>query len=129
MPRFVTRSRPTSAQHPLTEFYRQEFLKHKLCLQQQRPYYSESAITDVEAALTKIMGQLEQLCSQDNADQLVSALLKQFDVVTGLSSWSHCRAACSTALRARRPVAVRSIASRTGGHAERKASCATPMTG
>jgi hypothetical protein len=89
MPRFVTDSRPTSAQHPLTEFYRQEFLKHKQCLQRQRPYYSESAITDVEAALTKIMGQLEHLCSQANADQLVSALLKKFDVVTGLSSWSE----------------------------------------
>jgi hypothetical protein len=35
------------------------------------------------------MGQLEQLCSKDNADQLVSALLKKFDVVTGLSSWSE----------------------------------------
>ena len=89
MPRFVTDSRPTSAQHPLTEFYRQEFLKHQQCLQRQRPYYSESAITDVEAALTRIMGQLEQLCSKDNADQLVSALLKKFDVVTGLSSWSE----------------------------------------
>ena len=64
MPRFVTDSRPISAQHPITEFYREEFLKHHRCLQQQRPYYSESAITDVEAALTRIMGQLEQLCSQ-----------------------------------------------------------------
>jgi hypothetical protein len=89
MPRFVTDSRPTSAQHPLTEFYRQEFVKHQQCLQRQRPYYSESAITDVEAALTRIMGQLEQLCSKDNADQLVSALLKKFDVVTGLSFWSE----------------------------------------
>ena len=88
MPRFVSDSRPTSAQHPLTEFYRQEFLKHQQCLQRQRPYFSESAITDVEAALTRIMGQLEQLCLKDNADQLVSALLKKFDVVTGRSSWS-----------------------------------------
>jgi hypothetical protein len=34
------------------------------------------------------MGQLEQLSTQDNAPQLVSSLLKKFDVVTGLSSWS-----------------------------------------
>jgi hypothetical protein len=88
MPRFVTDSRPISAQHPVTEFYREEFLKHHRCLQQQRPYYSESAITDVEAALIRIMGQLETLCTQDNADQVVSTLLKKFDVVTGLSSWS-----------------------------------------
>jgi hypothetical protein len=88
MPRFVSDSRPISATHPVIEFYREEFLKHHRCLQQQRPYYSESAITDVETALTKIMGQLEQLSTRDNAPQLVSALLKKFDVVTGLSSWS-----------------------------------------
>ena len=88
MPRFVTDSRPISAQHPLTEFYREEFVKHRRCLQQQRPYFSESAITDVEAALTKILGQIDQLCSCDNADQVVSSLLKKFDIVTGLSSWS-----------------------------------------
>ena len=51
-------------------------------------YYSESAITDVEAALIKVMGQLEQLSMQDDAPQLVSSLLKKFDVVTGLSAWS-----------------------------------------
>jgi hypothetical protein len=88
MPRIVTDSRPISAQHPIIQFYREEFLKHQRCLQQQRPYYSESAITGVETALTRIMGQLETLCTQDNANQVVSSLLKQFDVVTGLSAWS-----------------------------------------
>jgi hypothetical protein len=88
MPRFVSVSRPISAQHPLTEFYREEFVKHHRCLQHHRPYFSETAITDVEAALKRTMGQLEQLCTKDNADELVSALLKKFDVVTGLSNWS-----------------------------------------
>ena len=88
MARFVTGSRPISAQHPIAEFYREEFVKHRRCLQRQRPYYSESAITDVEAALANIMGQLEQLSTQANAPQLVSSLLKKFDVVTGLSAWS-----------------------------------------
>ena len=87
MPRFVM-SRPLSAQHPITEFYREEFLKHHRCLQQHRPYYSETAITDVEAALARIMDQLEQLCTKDDADKVVSSLLKKFDVVTGLSTWS-----------------------------------------
>ena len=91
MPRFVHDSRPISAQHPVIQFYREEFVKHQRCLQQQRPYYSESAITDVETALTRIMAQLETLCTQDNADQLVSTLLKKFDVVTGLSAWSDPR--------------------------------------
>ena len=91
MPRFVTASRPISAQHPITEFYREEFVRHHRCLQQHRPYFSEGAITDVEAALTRIMGQLEHLCSKDNADELVSSLLKKLDVVTGLSTWADAR--------------------------------------
>ncbi len=88
MPRFATDTRPISAPHAITEFYREEFLKHHRCLQQQRPYYSETAITDVELALTKIINELEHLSSQEDASQLVASLLKQFDVVTGLSAWS-----------------------------------------
>jgi hypothetical protein len=88
MPRFVTDSRPTSAQHLLTEFYREEFVKHRQCLEEQRAYYSDSAITDVEAALARIIAQVEQLSTKDDAPQLVSSLLKKFAVVTGLSAWS-----------------------------------------
>ena len=74
--------------HQIIEFYREEFVRHHRCLQEQRPYYSESAITGVETALAKIINELEQLSSQDDAPQLVSSLLKKFDVVTGLSTWS-----------------------------------------
>ena len=87
MPRFVT-DRPISAMHPVTEFYRQEFTRQHRCLQLQRAYFSESAITDVEDALSRIMKDLETLCSRDNADEVVSGLLKQIDIVTGLSSSS-----------------------------------------
>ena len=88
MPRFVSHSKPISATHPVIEFYREEFVKHHRCLQRQRAYYSESAITDVETALAKIMSQLERLSTQDDAPQLVSSLLKKIDGVTGLSAWS-----------------------------------------
>jgi hypothetical protein len=88
MPRFATEMRPSNTLHSLTEFYREEFLKHQRCLEQQRPYYSDRAITDVEAALAKIISELEQLSIKEDAPQLVSSLLKQFDVVTGLSAWS-----------------------------------------
>jgi len=74
--------------HAIAEFYREEFVKHQRRLQEQRPYYSERAITDVESALWKIINQLERLSAQDDAPQLVSLLLKKFDVVTGLSAWS-----------------------------------------
>lgn len=88
MSRFATDSRPISAHYQIIEFYREEFVKHHRCLQEQRPYYSEGAITDVEVALTRILNELDQLSSQDDAPQLVSSLLKKFDVVTGLSAWS-----------------------------------------
>ena len=85
MERFAADSRPI---HAIAEFYREEFVKHHRCLQQQRAYYSEGAISDVEVALAKIMSQLEQLSAKENAPQLVSHLLKKFDVVTGLSAWT-----------------------------------------
>jgi len=66
----------------LTEFYREEFLKHRRCLEEQREYYSVSAITSVEAALTRIISQLEQLSTKKDADRLVSSLLRKFNVVT-----------------------------------------------
>ncbi|MGB7219714.1 MAG: hypothetical protein WBD07_13025 [Vicinamibacterales bacterium] len=88
MPRFATDSKPISASHPVIEFYREEFLKHSRCLQEQRQYYSESAVTDAETALARIISDLEHLSSKANAPQLVSSLLKKFDVVTRLSAWS-----------------------------------------
>ncbi len=72
----------------LTDFYREEFLKHRRCLEQQREYYSDSAINPVEAALTRILSQLDHLSTKQDADQLVSGLLRKFNVVTGLSRWS-----------------------------------------
>lgn len=91
MPRFVTDSRPISALHPITEFYRQEFARHHRCLQQQRQYFSESAITEAEAVLSRIMGDLEHLCAKADAGEVVSGLLKKIDVVTGLSSRTDTR--------------------------------------
>ena len=70
------------------DFYREEFLKHQRCLEQQREYYSDSAITSVEAALTRIISNLEHLSAKEDADQLVGSLLRKFNVVTGLSSWT-----------------------------------------
>lgn len=88
MHRFLTLPRPSSAQRPYVEFYREELIKHRRCLEIQREYYSERAITRAEAALTRLIDQLDQLCRQKDADQVMGHLLRQFDVVTGLSAWS-----------------------------------------
>jgi hypothetical protein len=88
MARLVSPSRVSSAPVPTTDFYREEFLKHRRCLARQREYYSERAITDADAAIARILTRLETLCAKDDADQLMSGLLRKFDSVTGLSAWS-----------------------------------------
>ena len=72
----------------LIEFYREEFIKHHKCLQAQREYYSAQAIQNVETALLKTIADLDTLSADANAEQKVARLLREFDVVTGLSGWS-----------------------------------------
>jgi hypothetical protein len=79
---------PSERYSILADFYREEFLKHRRCLEQQREYYSDSAIESVEEALTRIISQVEHLSAKEDADQVVSRLLRKFNVVTRLSSWS-----------------------------------------
>jgi hypothetical protein len=81
-------TRISSAPVPMTDFYREEFLKHRQCLAQQREYYSEQAITEADAAIARILNRLEHLCAKDDAAQLMSGLLRKFDSLTGLSAWS-----------------------------------------
>ncbi len=72
----------------LSTFFREELLKHQQCLQRHREYYTERTISDVEAALERLVMQLERLCLRADAEQFVSNVLKQLDVVTGLSAWT-----------------------------------------
>ena len=71
-----------------TDFYRSEFIRHRECLALQREYFSERAITDADAALARVIGQLDEICERDGAEQLIGKLLRQFNAVTGLSGWS-----------------------------------------
>ena len=71
-----------------TDFYRSEFIRHRECLALQREYFSERAITDADAALARVIGQLDEICERDGAEQLIGRLLRQFNAVTGLSGWS-----------------------------------------
>lgn len=72
----------------LSDFYREEFIKHHKCLQAQREYYSAQAISTAETALLKIISEVDRLSEDANAEQVVAKLLREFDVVTGLSGWS-----------------------------------------
>ena len=91
--RFLTDSRPLCDPvfHSVSDFYREEFIKCQRCLEQQREYFSESAISDAEQALIKVMSELDRLCTTADANQVVSRILHQFDVVTGLSAWTDPR--------------------------------------
>lgn len=78
---------PTSSSS-LTEFYREEFVKHQRCLEEQREYFSAQAIDSVESALVKVISQVDALSTKADADQVVARLLREFDMVTRLSAWS-----------------------------------------
>jgi hypothetical protein len=88
MARFVSAERVLSADLPLTDFYRAEFIRHRECLAAQREYFSERAISDADAALSRILTSLEQICVRDDADQVIMNLLRTFNAVTGLSGWA-----------------------------------------
>ena len=89
MARLVSPDRLSSAPVTLpTDFYRQEFLRHRACLAAQREYFSERAISDADEALARVLGELDQLCAKDDAEQLIGKLLRKFNAVTGLSGWS-----------------------------------------
>ena len=88
--RFLDSKRVTSL-HPAairSEFYREEFIKHWRCLDRLREYYSERTFADVRDALGKLIAQVDQLCAQKDADQVVSRLLRKIDGVTRLSAWT-----------------------------------------
>lgn len=77
--------------HSVSDFYREEFVKCRRCLEQQREFFSEDAIIDAERALAKVLSQLDILSAKADADQVLSQLLRQFDVVTGQADWSDPR--------------------------------------
>ena len=88
MPRPFISSPGPSPSSPLIEFYKEEFLKHHRCLQEQREFFSDQAIHNVESALLRIISQVDKLSAEQDANQVVAKLLREIDVVTKLSAWS-----------------------------------------
>lgn len=88
MRRFPTDRPGKTPSSPISEFYREEFVKHQRCLEEQREYFSSQAIDSVQSALGKVISQVDTLSNKVDADQVVSKLLREFDLVTRLSTWS-----------------------------------------
>ena len=82
--------KPPAVDSIRTQFYREEFLKHRDCLRRLRDAYSDCTISEVEASLRRVMAHVDELCAQGGADvdRVVSGLLHSFDGVTKLSAWS-----------------------------------------
>lgn len=72
----------------LTAFFKEEFVKHHRCLDEQREYYSELAIAQAEDALSRILADLDQLSQRADACDVVAQLLRKIDTVTNLSAWT-----------------------------------------
>ena len=88
MQRFLFDRLAPSSTSSITEFYREEFVKHQRCLEEQREYFSPQAIDSVESALVKVISQVDSLSTKADAYQVVAKLLREFDLVTRLSAWS-----------------------------------------
>lgn len=73
----------------LADFFREEFLKHHQCLEQQREYFSDIAIEEVESALSRAMEQIDCLCQREDACEVIGRMLRQIDAVTKLSAWTE----------------------------------------
>ena len=71
----------------LAEFYREELQRCHHQLDSQRDCYSRHTLAGVELALDRVMAQLEVLCRQGRADQVVSCILDQFSHVTAQQTW------------------------------------------
>jgi hypothetical protein len=84
----VMSHRPLAGASCLTAFFKEEFVKHHRCLDEQREYYSELAIIQAEDALSRILSELDQLSQREDACRVVERLLRKIDMVTNLSAWT-----------------------------------------
>ena len=70
----------------ISDFYREEFLRHKSRLECQRTFFGESTYEEIEGVLNKIISEIDRICEVDNFEELASHLLQRIDIVTNLSS-------------------------------------------
>ena len=69
----------------ISDFYREEFLRHKIRLEYQRPFVADSKFEEIETALDRIITEIDKICEVENFESLASHLLHRFDDVTNLS--------------------------------------------
>ena len=70
----------------ISDFYRQEFMRHKSRLENQRSFFAEQTYGEIESVLDKIIEEMDKISQVDNFEELASHLLHRIDVVTSLSA-------------------------------------------
>jgi len=70
----------------ISDFYREEFLRHKGRLECQRPFFAEKTYEEIESVLNKIIDEMDRICEVENFEELASHLLRRIDIVTNLST-------------------------------------------
>ena len=70
----------------ISNFYRQEFLRHKSRLETQRSFFAEQTYGEIESVLDKIIQEMDKMSQVDNFEELASHLLHRIDIVTSLSA-------------------------------------------
>ena len=70
----------------ISDFYRQEFLRHKTRLEYQRTFFNEGTYEEIEGVLNRIISEMDRICEVENFEELASHLLQRIDIVTNLSS-------------------------------------------
>jgi U3 small nucleolar ribonucleoprotein component len=70
----------------ITEFYKEEFLRHRSRLESQRSFFAEKTYEEIESVLNKLIDEMDRICEVENFEELASNLLQRIDVVTNLST-------------------------------------------
>jgi len=69
----------------ISNFYREEFLRHKMRLEFQRAFFADNSFEEIESILDRVISEIDKICEVENFESFASHLLHRFDVVTNLS--------------------------------------------
>jgi hypothetical protein len=79
-------SREDKRKKEISDFYREEFVRHRSRLETQKTFFPEETYSEIESALNRIIYEIDRVSQVDNFDELASHLLHRIDVVTSLSA-------------------------------------------
>jgi hypothetical protein len=70
----------------ISDFYREEFVRHKNRLECQRSFFPEETYGEIESVLNRIIDDIDRICEAENFGEVAGHLLRRIDTVTNLSA-------------------------------------------